>query len=272
MKFCYLDESGMGNEPVLVMAGILVDAHRMHVTKGAWEDFLRYLSQETGRTINEFHSRDFYRGNGPWRNVAGPNRAKLISAIIRWIETRKHNVVFSALLKDEFTNRRSSIQQTTGADCPWCAAAMHCILSLQKHNQSQEKNKGHTVVIFDREVKKEGELSNLIHSPLSALNEYYGKKPKHPVLDQIVDVPYFADSEHVLLLQVADVVAYVLRTYADLEVGALQEQYPEEKAQMKAWVDEIIARALPGSTRYPARGRCEIADLFWNIAPACLRR
>ena len=26
MKFCYLDESGMGSEPILVMAGIIVDA------------------------------------------------------------------------------------------------------------------------------------------------------------------------------------------------------------------------------------------------------
>jgi hypothetical protein len=33
VKFSYIDESGKGNEPVLVLAGIVTDAHRMHVTK-----------------------------------------------------------------------------------------------------------------------------------------------------------------------------------------------------------------------------------------------
>jgi len=31
MKFCYLDESGIGDEPYAVMVGIIVDAQRMHV-------------------------------------------------------------------------------------------------------------------------------------------------------------------------------------------------------------------------------------------------
>jgi|GEM_PF-2882739 hypothetical protein len=33
MKFCYFDESGMGEEPYLVIVGIIVDATRMHITK-----------------------------------------------------------------------------------------------------------------------------------------------------------------------------------------------------------------------------------------------
>ena len=60
MKFCYFDESGMGEEPYIVMAGIIVDAQRMHVTKNAWNEFLAQLSNATKRTISEFHFRDFY--------------------------------------------------------------------------------------------------------------------------------------------------------------------------------------------------------------------
>ena len=40
MKFCYLDESGMGSEPIFVLAGIVVDATRMHITKAAWNDLI----------------------------------------------------------------------------------------------------------------------------------------------------------------------------------------------------------------------------------------
>ena len=40
MNLCYCDESGTGNEAIAVMAGIVVDAGRMHLTK-AWVEIPR---------------------------------------------------------------------------------------------------------------------------------------------------------------------------------------------------------------------------------------
>ena len=71
MKFCYVDESGSQNDRFLVMAGIIVDATRMHVTKGIWVDFLDLISEAAGRRIEEFHTRDLYSGSGPWHKVDG---------------------------------------------------------------------------------------------------------------------------------------------------------------------------------------------------------
>jgi hypothetical protein len=71
MKFCYVDESGTGDEPFAVMVGVLVDAQRMHVTKGAWQDLLRLLSEICCKEVTEFHTRDFYKGNGVWRTISG---------------------------------------------------------------------------------------------------------------------------------------------------------------------------------------------------------
>lgn len=62
MKFCYCDESGMGEEPIATMVGVVVDADRMHLTKSEWARLLRYLSRETGRTVTELHMRDLYQG------------------------------------------------------------------------------------------------------------------------------------------------------------------------------------------------------------------
>ena len=49
MKFCYLDESGTGHEPFAVMVGIIVDSHRMHLTKKDWADLLLKLSRKFER-------------------------------------------------------------------------------------------------------------------------------------------------------------------------------------------------------------------------------
>jgi len=45
MKFCYIDESGTGDEPYAVMIGVIVDSSRMHVTKKDWAELLSILRQ-----------------------------------------------------------------------------------------------------------------------------------------------------------------------------------------------------------------------------------
>jgi hypothetical protein len=81
MKFIYIDESGTGDEPIAVMTGVIADSYRMRPTKTDWDGLLQQLSQIIGKEINEIHTRDFYSGNSPWRDLRGNQRAAIISAI-----------------------------------------------------------------------------------------------------------------------------------------------------------------------------------------------
>jgi len=271
MKFCYFDESGMGEEPYLVVAGIIVDAQRMHVTKDAWADFLNYLTKAAERRVDEFHSREFYRGNGVWRGLEGTKRTQIIEAILNWVENRKHKCVFSAVNKVEYEKMLATDDRLKQFRSMWCAAAMHCTLQVQKQHQREAKTKGHSVIIFDREIMEETDLSLLIHDPPDWTNTYYDLKEGQTPLDQIVDVPFFADSKHVLLAQVADLFAYILRTSAEIQGGLLVEKYEGEGAKMQAWSKNIAQLALPRSSRYPIKGRCQAAQLFWDLAPFPIR-
>lgn len=271
MKFCYFDESGMGEEPYLVMAGIIVDATRMHVTKDAWADFLGYLSKAAGRQVDEFHSREFYRGNGVWRGIDGAKRARIIEAVFNWVENRKHKCVFSGIDKQEYEKNIKKDERLNQFKSKWCAAAMHCTLQVQKQHQREAKTKGHSVLIFDREIREETDLSLLIHKPPEWIDTFYERGKRQTALDQIVDVPFFADSKHILLAQVADLFAYILRTWAEIADGLLGEKYKDEGEKMKGWSERIAKNALPRSSRYPTRGRCKAAQLFWDIAPSSLR-
>ena len=271
MKFCYFDESGMGDEPYLVMAGIIVDATRMHVTKDAWADFLSYLSKAAGRRVDEFHTREFYRGNGVWHRTDGAMRTKIIEAILSWVEKRKHKCVFSGIDKDQYKKALKNDERLKQFRSMWCAAAMHCVLQVQKQHQRETKTKGHSVLIFDREVKDETAFSLLINKPPQWIDTFYSRGKKQTALDQIVDVPFFADSKHILLSQVADLFAYVLRTSAEIQDGLLKEKYRGEGKRMQAWSKRIADVALPSASRYPTRGRCEAASLFWDLAPSTIR-
>ena len=271
MKFCYFDESGMGEEPYIVVAGIIVDAARMHVTKDAWAEFLDYLTNKAGRRVNEFHARDFYRGSGMWHGTDGAERTRIVEAILAWVENRKHTCTFSGIVKDKYKAALDKDERLKQFKSVWCAAATHCVLQVQKQHQREKKNKGHSVLIFDREVTEEMEISRLVYQPPSWIDSFYSRTKKQAALDQVVDVPFFADSQHILLAQVADLFAYILRTSAEIQDGLLCEKYAGEGNRMKDWSKRIASIALPRASRYPSKGRCPAAQLYWNLAPEPIR-
>ena len=271
MKFCYFDESGMGSEPYLVVAGIIVDAARMHVTKDAWAEFLDNLSNAAGKKVEEFHTREFYRGNGIWHGTDGAVRTRVIEAILFWVEQRKHKCIFSGIDKSKYDNLLERDERLKIFKSEWCAAALHCTLQVQKQHQRETKTKGHSVLIFDREVTEETDLSALIYKPPLWIDTFYSRNNKQTTLDQVIDVPFFADSKHILLSQIADLFAYILRTWAEIEDGVLCEKYKGEKNKMKDWSHRIAGIAHARSSRYPNKGRCDAAQLFWNLSPGPIR-
>ena len=87
----------------------------------------------------------------------------------------------------------------------------------------------------------------------------------------IIDVPFFGDSEHVLLLQVADLISYVLWQYAEVHEDRRGERYEGERARLDQWMRLIGSRCLPASTRWATKGQCAAGKLFSALAPATLR-
>ena len=272
MKFCYVDESGMGTEPFLVMSGVIVDGQRMRVTKEDWTEILGLSSKVCRREVKEFHTREFYAGNGPWRGTDGKHRAEVLGGILEWWRERKHHVTFSAIDKETYAKVQKAGELPQGCETPWRMAALHVVLTLQKHHQGLGKNKGHTVLLFDREGKEEAELANLVATPPDWMDDCYGRRRKDEPLNQVIDVPFFGDSQHVLLLQVADLISYVLRRYVEVvQGGGRGERYEGERARLDQWMRLIESRCLPVSTRWATKGQCAAGKLFSTLAPATLR-
>lgn len=270
MKFCYVDESRTGDEPYAVMVGIVVDAMRMRPTKADWDGLLKHLGRIVGRSIEEIHTRDFYAGNGPWREINGSQRAVIIGSVMDWIGNRKHLFVYSAVNKDKFLSEFIKDNRHGDIKTIWRFLGMHLVLAIQKYHQRSKNNKGNTILIFDNEEREQNHFTDLILNPPDWTETYYKRTRKQDEIDQIIDIPYFADSKHVPLLQVADFVAYFLRRYAEL-VGGDTERYSGENKQVQRWVSTALKRAVPKSVVYPKKGRCACADLFYTYAPEAIR-
>ena len=126
---------------------------------------------------------------------------------------------------------------------------MHLILGLQRHHQNVKKNKGHTLFVFDH-VSEGEELLELVRNLPEELGEFYSQKSGSIPLDQLIDVPYFADSQDVELIQVADLIAFILRLYSELGEGLIEEKFHGERERLREWIGLMQPLLLPDSSRW----------------------
>jgi hypothetical protein len=271
MKLCYCDESGTGDEPIAVMVGILVDIHRMHITKDEWAGLLNYLSEVAHRDVTELHTRNFYAGNGIWREVDGPTRANIISAVFDWLAERRHHIVYASVCKATYYEEYALQRIPDELNTIWRFMGMHLLLSVQKHCQREPKNKGNTLFIFDNEEREKMRFTDVIMRPPGWSAEYYGKKPKQKPLDQVVDVPYFGDSAEVGLIQLADFISFFLRRYAEIKEALIGPKYPDEEARIEGWIRQIAQCSIARPCIYPRAGRNHAEDLFFRNASQAIR-
>jgi len=253
------------------MVGVVVDAQRMHVTKDHWSELLTKLSELVGKPIDEIHTRDFYSGNGVWRGMKGPERSKVITEVFNWLTERRHHIVYAGVDKVLYFKDLKDGKIPKELNTPWRFMGMHLLLSVQKIHQTQDKNKGHTIFVFDNEEREKMRFTDLVNNPPKWTDSYYNKDKNHASLDQIVDVPYFADSKEVTLLQVADFIAYFLRRYAEISSGYSEPKYPDELAKLNTWIATLRDRCLGGSMMFPLKSRHDCVKLFFNYAPVVVR-
>lgn len=271
MKVCYCDESGTGDEPIAVMVGIIVDTQRMHITKDHWGQLLEVLTKLAGREISELHTRNFYAGNGIWREINGQQRADILYQIFQWLQDRKHLVVYSSVCKKMYKEQFALQNIPDELNTIWRFLGFHLILAMQKYCQREPKNKGNTIFVFDNEEREKMRFTDIILRPPDWSDDYYGRVRKQSKLDQIVDVPYFGDSKDVALIQMADVASFFLRRYAEIKEGLVPAKYDDEETRVTGWVNMLAERSIGSAMIYPKKGRNKAEEIFYQNASISIR-
>ncbi len=278
MQFVYIDESGTGDEPISVMVGVIADAYRMRPTKQHWNELLLILGKIINREIKEFHTREFYAGNGPWRALSGEQRSAIIDAIISWLVERRHSIVYTSVEKVHFYADFHNEQYYPNIQTLWRFMALHLTLAIQKRFQGAPRGKnrkvnhpGHCVMIFDNENREEKRYTDLVLSAPDWTDQYYDKLEKQEKFSQIVDVPHFVDSKDVGLIQLSDLLCYLLRRNIELSSKLAEPEYEDEIRKVAAWTNKIIDQSIPKSNIFPSKGRCDCADLFYRYAPNAIK-
>lgn len=267
VKLCYVDETGTdGESPAVVMVGLIADSARLHRTQTEFAEAFDQLGDATVRELRELKAADLYAGNGPWRGVDGSKRASIIGDLCKWVCGRKLDIALAALDRDQF--RSNPLDK--GLD-EWMTAALHIALQVQRAHQGLKKRKGSTFLVFDEHQHHAESLPNLLFEPPEWSDQYYQRGKKQEPLDQVIDTAFYARSHHVGLVQIADLLAFIFRRYAELHDYGLPPRYADEIDLVDGWVSLVAPRLLATSHRWPKRRRDDVSAWYCTAAPPSLR-
>ncbi len=204
-----------------------------------------------------------------WRGLNGEQRARVINAVCEWLINRRHQIVYSSVLKKLYYNNRSHIPIEVNS--VWRFMALHITLAIQRFSKLKMVPKGNTLLTFDHKEEEERKFIELVKNPPSWSEEYYGKEPKQLPLNQIIDIPHFADSKDIGLLQVADFVAFFLRRYAEVKEGIGKPPYTDEAHLLNGWIKKLRKCRIRSSHIYQKTGRNKAQELFYSYASPSIR-
>ncbi|MEE4260151.1 MAG: DUF3800 domain-containing protein [Bacteroidales bacterium] len=271
MKFCYIDESGTGNEPIAVMVGIIVDAYRMKPTKEGWDERFDQLTNYFNLNIEELHSKDLFQNRKAWRILSGDTKSAIVDDFVDWFITRGHAIVYSSVLKDKYQSMLQDDQRLQEVGSLWRFLGTHLLLSVQRNMKKMKNNKGNTVFIFDNKDSDKTHFTDLILSAPEWTDTFYARKRREDRFDQIIDVPHFVDSKHVGLIQLADLFAFIIRRYLEIEEEIIPERFNGEGERMKGWFNKIKSCSISTSSIYPKQKLCDTAKLIRDLAPESIK-
>jgi hypothetical protein len=138
----YGDESGYsGNrfgadQPVLVVAGVLITTYGAAKTRREFRELLTELSDIAGIDLAELKGQELFRGSGQWAGLHHAARGAARHRILEWLDERGHKVVASGLAYERLDDAL--------AECPGIAdvtprtiATVHTALGIQRAKYSR---------------------------------------------------------------------------------------------------------------------------------------
>lgn len=244
MYACYIDESGHcgekydPNQPVEVLCGVITDVTKLFKTKREHNEIMKVLASMDIHTT-EFKAREIYRGLNPWSKVDPANRRKIIEFLLNWSHERNCKYIICPIDSQIFFKLKSDGCPISQKLCfPYEAGCMNIILAIQRLNKGKKSNKGKTWIIFDEQNSHDKRIAKIFDSDLEYTDGYTGFNPKSKKesrLDEIIDIPFFSKSHRSIVIQVADLVAYIVNRYLLLTVYKKTPSYPEELNIITGW-------------------------------------
>jgi hypothetical protein len=269
----YTGAQGGAAQPVLVVAGVLLNTHGASKTRREYRELLAELGELAGRNLTELKGQELFRGTGTWNGVGHEERAAARVRILEWLAERGHKVVASGVACDRLDEARE-VCPGLGGLTPRTIVTVHTALAIQRAKHSttlRDQRKNATLLFYDEQpqANDQATVAAAIATPPDWALELLGDRHSEGELTAIVDTAYFVDSEQAPLIQIADFVAYMIQRKAALDEGAAPT-FNGEADVVNGIFEQLRPLLLERSHRLPRQPATAAAAALRAASPACL--
>lgn len=221
----YIDES-QGDGYYWFLAAVVTPAVETQLRK-AWVELTDDLRVKYGLTATpEIHAYDIFHGKGPWRGMHARQRVSVFHRALGVIEAHKPKLVVVRIDEAGFYRRYWDV-----------FSLRECALTLmfEQLDILAEEIGCRIELIVD-----EGEGQKAANDALGEYKLHGTFGFRHSKLDNLVQPISFVDSSQTPLIQVADLILYVLRRFS--VKGGKDKRELRELIRMRAKISPLIAR------------------------------
>ncbi len=277
MRICYVDESGHcgikfdRHQPVEVLCGVITDISKLFKTQNEHGRIIDFLA-DNGVKVEEIKAAELYRGRREWHNINSKNRDAIYKALLAWSKHRVCKFVVCPIdSKAMFEQVKNGCDIAKKFQYPWEAGAFNITLAVQRENRSMKNNKGRTIIVFDEQKNHDDRFLKLFEEDLSYTDGYtcYKSRPRAkspPRFDQIVDIPHFSKSHLTVLIQLADVAAYIVNRYICMTSYDMPEEYDGETSKFANWY-KMIGKNTIDHTSIDPPGKDSLCEFYRKVRP-----
>jgi hypothetical protein len=270
MKVCYVDDSGCpSNDRMFVMVGVVADVARLNRTSREFSDFFNKVCNLFPENLKELKGSRILYGKGAWRQVDAVKRKNIFAELSAWLDERKHNILVAAVDTTKakaISKHHSSVPEKIATNL-WVATGLNIALQIQAKHRTEKNNKGNTFLFIDDNPRNMPSLCEVLWAPTTWLDDYYPKKTKEDHLNQLIDTAFAVQSHHCSLVQVADLLAFIIRKYFELSSEVVAPEWDEELDFVKQCIEIISPRIYKNPGAMKATNNSLSAKWYRAIAP-----
>lgn len=203
MHLLYADESGSPKDPnqkFLVIAGVSVFERQSYWISNELDKIASRFDPANPDEV-ELHGNPMLSGKGIWRRYPKEKRFQAIQDILQVLaNSHISNRIFASVIK------KSSISPTDPVEAAFEHLSNRFDLYLMRLYRNHDTQRG--IIIFDKSTY-ESSLQTLATN-FRTVGHRWG------VLRNLAEVPLFLDSKASRLIQLADIIAYVIFRYFEI--------------------------------------------------------
>ncbi len=243
MHFCYLDETGCtgadlnaSQQPIFVIGGIAVkDQGWTTTTRKVWELYRHFFSGAVPNGF-ELHATELINGKGPFHGYSQAERNQFALDVLDLIAHRSHWIHFVGIDKQRLASHAIGTEHAVfDARVPYLLGFNHMVNYLERFTQKELGHTARSMIILDTKDSYQAEIDRITHYRRFEV-------PQTNRLKWLVEFSYPVDSVRHPMVQLSDLVIFLVRKFLECENGYGHMWSSDAKNFFAKCYDKVLSR------------------------------